>query len=140
MSFRAVQDMGNNTSYFCCSLVNSVLLQNIVNIPICVQILYIDYVYENIWCAYVRTRMYGVEQTSECDVVTASYVFCLPVTFLLILSVPCRSILKRWREYLCSNYCTRCHKIGSFLFFLISKLKMTVTLATYGQLPSMTFS
>jgi len=56
VSFRAVQDMGNNTSYFCCSLVNSVLIHNIVNIPICVQILYIDYVYENMWCAYTNDR------------------------------------------------------------------------------------
>ena len=58
MSFRTVQDMGNNTSYFCCSLVNSVLLQNIVHVPMCVQSLYIDYVFENTWCAYVRTQMY----------------------------------------------------------------------------------
>jgi len=51
------------------------LLQNVVNDCICVQSLYIDYVYENMWCANVRTQMYGVEQTSECDVVMASNVF-----------------------------------------------------------------
>jgi hypothetical protein len=69
--------MGNNTSYFCCSVVNFMLLQNVVNVRICVQSLYIDYMYENMWCANVHTQMYGVEQTSEYDVVTASNVFCV---------------------------------------------------------------
>jgi hypothetical protein len=55
--------------------VNSVLLENIVHIPVYVQSLYIDYVYENIRCAYVHAHMYKVEQTSECDVVMASNVF-----------------------------------------------------------------
>ena len=51
------------------------LLQNVVNVRICVQSLYIDYMYENMWCANVHTQMYGVEQTSEYDVVMASDIF-----------------------------------------------------------------